>query len=52
VPSIGWSGTAFTDGTAAQYAAELVQLAGAITAYRYIEGSPPQEATAAAALRR
>jgi len=37
VPSIGWSGTALADGAAA----ELVQLTGAITAYRYAEGSLP-----------
>lgn len=37
MPSIGWPGTALADGTAA----ELVQLTGAITAYRYAEGSLP-----------
>ena len=41
VAGIGWSGTALADGTAARYAAELVQLAAAITAYRYAEGSLP-----------
>lgn len=38
---IGWSGTDLADGTAAQYATELVQMAAAITAYRYAEGSLP-----------
>ena len=41
VAGIGWSGTALAEGTAAVYAAELVQLAAAITAYRYSEGSLP-----------
>ena len=41
VAGIGWSGTALADGTASAYAAELVQLAAAITAYRYSEGSLP-----------
>ena len=38
VAGIGWSGTSLGAGTAASYAAELAQLAGAITAYRYAEG--------------
>jgi hypothetical protein len=41
VAGIGWSGTNLAAGTAASYAAELVQLAAAITAYRYAEGSLP-----------
>lgn len=41
VVGIGWSGTALASGTAATYAAELVQLAAAITAYRYAEGALP-----------
>jgi hypothetical protein len=38
---IGWSGTSLSAGTAASYAAELAQLASAITVYRYAEGSLP-----------
>ena len=38
---IGWSGTTLAQGTATRYAAELQQLAGAITAYRYAEGALP-----------
>jgi hypothetical protein len=41
VAGIGWSGTSLAVGTAASYAAELAQLAGAITACRYAEGSVP-----------
>ena len=41
VGGIGWSDTALADGTAASYAAELAQLAAAITAYRYAEGALP-----------
>jgi len=41
VVGIGWSSTALADGTAAMYATELVQLARAITAYRYAEGAVP-----------
>jgi hypothetical protein len=41
VAGIGWSGTSLADGTAAAYAAEVAQLAAAITAYRYAEGSLP-----------
>ncbi|HET9873916.1 MAG TPA: hypothetical protein VFP89_15130 [Propionibacteriaceae bacterium] len=36
---IGWSGTVLADNTAARYAEELAQLACAITAYRYAEGT-------------
>lgn len=45
VADIGWSGTALADGTASAYASELVQLAGAITAHRYAEGSLPGSGT-------
>jgi hypothetical protein len=41
VAGIGWSGTALADDTAATYSAELGQLARAITAYRFAEGSLP-----------
>lgn len=41
VAGIGWSGTALADRTSVRYAAELFQLAGAITAYRYAEGALP-----------
>lgn len=41
VVGIGWSGTALADGTPTRYAAELVQLAAAITAYRYAKSALP-----------
>jgi hypothetical protein len=41
VGGIGWSDTALANGTATSYAAELAQLASAITAYRYAEGTLP-----------
>lgn len=48
VVDIGWSGTALAERTAAAYATELVQLARAITAYRYAEGSLPGSGSGAA----
>lgn len=41
VAGIGWSGTALANGTPVRYAAELIQLTAAVTAYRYAEGSLP-----------
>ena len=41
LPSLGWSGTTLAPATVAEYAAELVGLAAAITAYRYAEGYLP-----------